>query len=122
MLQWSRYTALIYAVGLAIGEAAINWGHWQYAPLWIVDYLCVALLLAGFWTTRNGKSNAILISGWSFTSAVFYMAFFINLDPENPARAKPEEMPLLYLIGFMLLLTVLGVITSALAYREESSV
>lgn len=118
-LQWSRITALIFAIGLAIGEAVINWGHWQYAPLWIVDYICVTWLLAGFWTSRDGKSNAILISGWSFTAAVFYMAFFINLDPENLSRAKPEEMPLVYLIGFMLLLTVLGVITSGLAYRKE---
>jgi hypothetical protein len=28
-LQWSRYAALVFAVGLAISEAVINWGHWQ---------------------------------------------------------------------------------------------
>ena len=84
-LQWSRYTALLFAVGLGIGEAVINWGHWQFAPLWIVDYLCVAWLLAGFYQTRSQavgrQSIAVLTSAWAFTAGAFYMALFISLDP-----------------------------------------
>jgi hypothetical protein len=85
-LQWSRYTALLFAVGLGIGEAVINWGNWQFAPLWIVDYVCVVWLLAGFYQTRSQaisrQSIAVLASGWAFTAGAFYMALFISLDPE----------------------------------------
>lgn len=120
-LQWSRITALIFAIGLAIGEAAINWGHWQYAPLWMVDYLCVAWLLAGFWTTRHGRGNAVLVGAWAFTAAVFYMALFVSLDPENPQYHSPERMPLLYLIGALMGLAVLGVITAYWAIYQTSA-
>ena len=119
MLQWSRITALFFAIGLAIGEAIINWGNWQYAPLWIVDYLCVAWLFAGFWTSRDQRSNPILISAWAFTTGVFYMALFVSLEPDLPQYHSPERMPLLYLIGVLLVLAILGVLTSFLAYRKD---
>jgi len=117
MLQWSRYTALLFAIGLGIGEAVINWGHWQYAPLWIVDYVCVAWLLAGFYQTRHGGNIATLIGGWAFTTGVFYMALFISLDPEI-ARHFTRNPTLDALICAMLILAVLGVITAWLALRK----
>ncbi|MGE0128142.1 MAG: hypothetical protein AB7U82_08680 [Blastocatellales bacterium] len=125
-LQWSRYTALLFAIGLGIGEAVINWGHWQFAPLWIVDYICVAWLLAGFYQTRNearatpdGKSIAVLASGWAFTAGVFYMALFISLDPEVAKYNIGAGGTILILIGLMLFLAALGVVTSFLALRKS---
>jgi hypothetical protein len=117
MLTWSRYTALVFAIGLGIGEAVINWGHWQYAPLWIVDYLIVVWLLMGFFQTGNRRNIVTLLTGWTFTAGVFYMALFISLDPELVPYIKPEKT-LLYLIGFMLTVSILGMITSWLAYRR----
>jgi hypothetical protein len=119
MLTWSRYTALIFAIGLGVGEAVINWGHWQYAPLWIVDYLIVVWLLIGFFQTGNKRNIVILLTGWTFTAGVFYMALFISLDAELAQYIKPEKT-LLYLTGFLLTLSVLGMITSWLAYRRHS--
>jgi hypothetical protein len=119
LLQWSRYTALLFAIGLGIGEAVINWGNWQYAPLWIVDYICVAWLLAGFYRTRSGRGDAVLISAWAFTIGVFYMALFISLDPEISKYIKADRT-LLFLIGGMLILATLGLITSSLAGRQGS--
>lgn len=114
LLRWSRYTALIFAVGLGIGEAVINWGHWQFAPLWIVDYLIVVWLLAGFYKTRGGHSLGVLISGWAFTAGVFYMALFISLDPELREYIKPNPT-ILALIAIMLGIAILGILTAALA-------
>jgi hypothetical protein len=121
-LQWSRYTALLFAIGLGIGEAVINWGHWQFAPLWIVDYICVAWLLAGFYQTRanpDGKSIAVLASGWAFTAGVFYMALFISLDPEVAKYNIGASGTILILIALMLSIAALGVLTSFLAMRKS---
>ena len=122
-LQWSRYAALLFAVGLGIGEAAINWGHWQFAPLWIVDYVCVLWLFAGFYQTRgqaaSGQSIAVLASGWAFTAGVFYMALFISLDPEVAKYNISASGTILILIGLMLLIAALGIVTSFLALRKS---
>ncbi|MGH9769929.1 MAG: hypothetical protein ACREAB_21095 [Blastocatellia bacterium] len=124
-LQWSRYTALLFAVGLGIGEAVINWGHWQFAPLWIVDYVCVVWLLAGFYQTRSQaasrQSIAVLISGWAFTAGVFYMALFISLDPEVAKYNIGASGMILLAIKLMLLLAALGVVTSFLALRRSKA-
>jgi hypothetical protein len=111
LLAWSRYSALAFAVGLAIGEAVINWGHWQYAPLWIVDYIIVAWLLWGFFSTRRGKNVHILISAWAFTAGVFYMALFVNLDPQLWTYLHPDKV-LMILIGTMLAIAVIGIIAA----------
>lgn len=122
-LQWSRYTALLFAVGLGIGEAVINWGHWQFAPLWIVDYVCVAWLLAGFYKTRSQavsrQSIAVLTSAWAFTAGVFYMALFISLDPEVAKYNIGAGGTILILIELMLVIAALGVVTSFLALRKS---
>jgi hypothetical protein len=122
-LQWSRYTALLFAVGLGIGEAVINWGHWQFAPMWIVDYICVVWLLAGFYQTRSqavGKQGiAVLASGWAFTAGAFYMALFISLDPGVAKCNIGARGTILILIGLMLLIAALGIVTSFLALRRS---
>jgi hypothetical protein len=124
-LQWSRYTALIFALGLGVGEAVINWGHWQFAPLWIVDYICVAWLVAGFYQTRgetlDRRSIAVLASGWAFTAGVFYMALFISLDPGMARYNINVDRVILIPIGLMLILAALGVVTSFLALRKSKT-
>lgn len=115
MLNLSRYLALFFAIGLGLGEAVINWGNWQFAPLWIVDYLIVVWLLVGFRLTRNGRSLPVLMSGWAFTAGVFYMALFISLDPQLNLKS---DRGLLSLIALMLLLAVGGFVSAALAQRK----
>lgn len=120
MLSWSRYTALLFAVGLGVGEAIINWGDWQFAPLWIVDYVIVVWLLVGFYQTRQGRNVPTLTGGWAFTAGVFYMALFVSLDPELKQQIKPDRT-ILILIALMLICAALGVVTSALAHRQRKS-
>lgn len=106
-LSCSRYLALLFAAGLAIGEAVINWGNWQYAPLWIVDYVIAAWLILGFVKTRHGGKTSVLLSGRAFTAGVFYMALFVSLDPEISIHFEPDTA-LLVLVGFMLGISVIG--------------
>jgi len=122
-LQWSRYAALFFAIGLGIGEAVINWGNWQFAPMWIVDYICVVWLLAGFHQTRSQavsrQSIAVLASGWAFTAGAFYMALFFSLDPGVAKYNIGASGTILIAIGLMLLIAALGVVTSFIALRSS---
>jgi hypothetical protein len=44
--------ATLYSIMLGIVEAMLNWGDWQYAPLWIVDYLIVIILLSAVFFSK----------------------------------------------------------------------
>lgn len=110
-LWFCRYTALIYAIGLAIGKTVINSSqeHWQYAPLWIIDYVMAAYLLTGFWVTRRGRNVAILMAAYALSTGVLYIAFFINYDPELPESARDHGI-VIKLIGLVLVVSLIGLI------------
>jgi peptidoglycan/LPS O-acetylase OafA/YrhL len=112
----------VFAIGLAIGEAIINSSqdHWQFAPMWIIDYLIVVYLLAGFWVTRLGRNVAVLMSAYALSTGVMYMAFFVGLDPEQPGPPAPGGI--LALLGLVLGVSVLGLVASTLAWytRERT--
>jgi hypothetical protein len=112
-----RYLALLYAVGLAIGEAVINSNRpeWQYAPLWIIDYVIVLYLLVGFWATRHGQNIPILMSAYALSTGVLYIVVFLNLDPEldEAARAKGTVF---YLMVLVLGVSVFGLIGATVAW------
>ena len=96
----------------------MNWGHWQYAPLWIVDYVIVAWLLWSFFKTRSGRNVHILLGGWAFTAGVFYMALFVGLDPVSAYHLE-SNIVLLVLVGFMLAVSVIGFLCALLAARAK---
>ena len=75
--------ATLYSIILAIVEAILNWGDWQYAPLWIVDYLIVIILLSAVFVFKKNIQRLMLLLGWSFSAGVNYMALFISLDPNG---------------------------------------
>ena len=113
-LAWSRYMAVVFAIGFGIGEAVINWGQWQYAPLWIVDYVIVARLMWASVSTRGGQRVHLLLAAWAFTSGVFYMALFSSLDPQLGLVVGPV---LLALIGVMLAASVTGFLLALLTMQ-----
>jgi len=110
----------MFAIGLGIGEAFINWGNWQYAPLWIVDYIIVVWLFLGFIKTRLGDNIEILLSGWAFASGVFYMALFVSLDPELAPYIEVNTI-LLILMGLMLSLSFIGFLCALFAIYVNRS-
>lgn len=116
----SRYLALLFAIGLAIGETVISWGHWQFAPLWFIDYLVAALLLSAFFTTRDAARAYALLAGWAFSAGVFYMDLFVNLDPQLPATLRPTNI-VMALIVFVLALSLVGFFSALIALRRSGS-
>ena len=75
--------AVLYSIILGATEAFINWGDWQYAPLWIVDYLIVLILLSAVFIFKDKIQKYLLLTGWSFSAGVMYIVLFINLEPET---------------------------------------
>ena len=99
--------ATLYSIALAIVETLLNWGDWQYAPLWIVDYLIVIILLLGVFVCKEFQQKVLLL-GWSFSFGAMYMALFINLEPESTlVRA---DATLLYAIGLALTVSFVGIV------------
>lgn len=118
MLAWSRYSALVFAIGLAIGEAAINWGHWQWWPLWVVDYGIVVWLLVAFLASRNPARAHTLTSAWAFAFGVFYIALFATLEQIRQGRIDSDgKTVLIVLMAIMMVLAALGVATAAYANK-----
>jgi hypothetical protein len=122
-LALSRWLALIFAVVLAVVEALLNQsrpdGHWQYAPLWIIDYVIVAALLAAFWLTRRPGHEVVLVLAWALGAGVFYMALFVGLDPDLKWGADGDSAgrgSMVGLIGFGLSMQVLGLVLALHAH------
>ena len=114
----SRYLALLFAIGLAIGETIISWGNWQFAPLWIVDYLMAVLLLYAYFKTRQAEHAYALLAAWAFTVGVFYMDLFVNLDPQLPAHLRPSPI-VMGLIVLCLVVSLVGFLTALFATRAQ---
>jgi len=55
--------ATVYSIVLAVVEALLNWGDWQYAPLWIVDYLIVIILLLGVFVYKENQQCVFIVMG-----------------------------------------------------------
>jgi hydrogenase/urease accessory protein HupE len=111
---------LLYAIGLAIGEAVINSSQdqWQYAPMWIIDYLIVAYLLIGFWTTRRGRHVPILMSAYALSTGVMYIVFFLGLDPDVPEAAQLRGI-LLALVGLVFGISVIGLVGTTIVWLRQ---
>ena len=99
--------ATVYSIVLAVVEALLNWGDWQYAPLWIVDYLIVIILLLGVFVYKENQRKVLLL-GWSFSSGVMYMALFINL--ESSSALTRLDSNILYSIALALIVSLIGII------------
>jgi hypothetical protein len=113
---------LLYAIGLAIGEAVINstQDQWQYAPMWIIDYLIVAYLLIGFWATRRSRYVPILMSAYALSTGVMYIVFFLSLDPDVPDAERLSGV-LFGLVGLVFAISVLGLIGTTIVWLRQEA-
>lgn len=114
----SRYLALLFALGLAIGETIISWGNWQFAPLWIVDYLMVLWLLYAYYKTRQSEHANTLLAAWAFALGVFYMDLFVYADPQIPAHVRPAPV-VMALIVLCLVISLIGFFSALFAVRAQ---
>ena len=102
--------AVLYSIILGATEAFINWGDWQYAPLWIVDYLIVLILLSAVFIFKDKIQKYLLLTGWSFSAGVMYMVFFINLEPKTTLTVLDNYI--LSGVGVALIFSLIGILLS----------
>ena len=102
--------ASLYSIILAITEVMLNWGNWQYAPLWIVDYLIVAILLSAVFVFKKNIQRLMLLLGWAFSSGVMYMVLFINLEPKTTLTVLDNYI--LSGVGVALIFSLIGILLS----------
>ena len=105
------FVATLYAIILGIVEAMLNWGDWQYAPLWIVDYLIVLILLSAVFLFKEYIQRLLLLLGWAFSSGVMYLALFINLEPSPTTVNQPPNVEgILPLVALALIVSFIGIV------------
>ena len=102
--------ASLFSIILAIVEVMLNWGDWQYAPLWIVDYIIVIILLSAVFVFKENTQRLMLLLGWAFSTGVMYMVLFINLEPIPTTLAYPNVEGILPLVGLALIVSIVGVV------------
>ena len=111
MIKKINYTiAVLYSIILSVTEVALNWGDWQYAPLWIVDYLIVLILLLAVFIFKDNIQKYLLLTGWSFSAGVMYMVLFINLEPETTLTVLDYNT--LLAVSVALIVSIFGVLLS----------
>ena len=110
--------ATSYSITLAIVEAILNWGNWQYSPLWIVDYLIVLILLSAVFVFKKNIQRLMLLLGWAFSSGVMYMALFINLEPIPTTIKSPNVEGILPLVGLALVVSIIGIILTMIENKN----
>ena len=111
--------ATLYSIILAIVEAILNWGDWQYAPLWIVDYLIVIILLSAVFVFKKNIQRLMLLLGWAFSAGVMYMVLFINLEPTPTTIASPNIEGKLPLVGLALMVSIVGTVLTIIDGRNN---
>ena len=111
--------ATLYSIILAIVEAILNWGDWQYAPLWIVDYLIVIILLSAVFVFKKNIQRLMLLLGWAFSAGVMYMVLFINLEPIPTAVASPNIEGKLPLVGLALIVSIVGTVLTIIDSKNN---
>ena len=111
--------ATLYSIILAIVEAMLNWGDWQYAPLWIVDYLIVIILLSAVFVFKKNIQKLMLLLGWAFSSGVMYMALFINLEPIPEAGRISNVEEVLPLVGLALAVSIIGIVLTMIDSKNN---
>lgn len=108
-LRFSRRLAIGFGVFLAIIEIFYNWENPSWWPFILVDYLAVALLLVGAF-----RSNVVLVAGWGFTCAMFYMSFFVGIELEQDAFVVSAK-------GVLFAITIAGLLLALRGLRHDAT-
>ena len=111
--------AALFSAALVLTETTLNtyYGDWEFAPLWIVDYLIALILLSAVFVFKKQQSLVLLL-GWSFSAGATYMALFISLDP-NGLNSVDIEMKLpLFVLALMI--SVVGLVLTLFDFKQRA--
>lgn len=120
-LKVSAILAILVGSLLAGFETLVNWGQWQWWPLWLVDYVGAGLLLLGGWLTLkcHASGDRLLCTGWAFNIGMAWMSMAGNVaDGVDPARAGRVAGLYVALIGLHILVSSVGLGLAVVARRQ----
>ena len=113
MTRVSAWLAIAFGVILAVLETSRNWGHWQWWPFWLIDYVAALLLASGGALALRARTRSWLTGGWGFACAMFWMSYFGHVEGMRAAAsANPREAQLTTIIGGLFVVTVVGLVFS----------
>jgi hypothetical protein len=111
---FSRRLAIAIGVALPLAETTRLWAGG--AIDWALDhYVMGAFLLYGAWRSRRRDilSSRYLVAAWAFTCGVGYINLFRQLE-----RIRGSEAWVAWIIGFGLLMCIIGLVASL---RDETN-
>lgn len=111
--------ATLYSIILILVETILNtyWDDWQYAPLWIVDYLIALILLSAVFVFKQQLQTLMLLLGWSFSAGVTYMALFVSSEPNGLNSADIETKLPLFVLA--LLVSIVGLVLTITDFKQK---
>lgn len=118
----SAWLAIGFGALGAVLEIPRNWGHWEWWPFWVIDYVSAGLLIAGGILALRGRTDSWLTGGWGFACAMFWMSFFGHYEGLMKAGAAGDahERRLTLIIGVMFAVTIVGLISALLGRRRAA--
>jgi hypothetical protein len=122
MLRYAALMALIYSAGLAGFETLVNWGQWQWWPLWLVDYVAAAMLAVGaIGVIRHYSAGAaMLAAAWGFALGMMWMSLAGNIEAGvDPDRAARVAGLYIVLIAFSMAWCMAGLTLTLWAQRNS---
>ena len=120
----SARLALAFGLFLAVAEVARNWGHWQWWPFWLVDFIAAGLLVASALLVlrRRASGTASLCGAWGFATSMFYMSFWSHIEHlGEPAEGNFAQGPLTVTIGLLWGVTLVGFAMTLAAARQPAA-
>lgn len=119
MTKLAAQMGLAFAIALTVIETVHNWGSWSDPAMWIIDYFACAMLYAGSYLVlhrRHIAGPALVAAGWSFSCAMFWMAYFRIRDAVLTSIAPtPDDLLVLNFAGGLFLWTIVGMAISITA-------
>ncbi len=125
MIRLSAWLAVGFSLLYAVAEVLHNWGDWQWTPFWLIDYICIGLLSYGAWICLKTDEVRWLSGAWGATASVFYWSFFTHIQALRSDEIAHQGLVssgfAATMIGFMLVIVIVGFVMSLLGKREKGS-
>jgi hypothetical protein len=107
------YFSLVAATVHLVFETAYHLRFGQFLPMLLVDYIAIALLVGGSWTSlraRPAPAPGLLCGAWGFTFCLAYRTFFWRVEDVLYAGGRRGSEPdaLLWVLGFFLFVSALA--------------
>lgn len=118
-LKFAAVLGITTGLVLAGVETLLNWGNWQWWPLWLIDYFAATgMIVGGLMTHRKSAGGqTILASGFAFTLAMAWMV--LAWIHENGFEPESERGLFIGLVSTLMIAAGLGLFLTLISARRQ---